>query len=167
MEVYEGLTGTLINNTNFAGPPNITTFQEILDALNLNTGRSWARDLPGTGSGPDDPWTFTVRRLGTSNCQQQPGRLQYGDGNHGSANYNSGSSPSGVASGGMIWHHWDSECWISGVTATNLFRCTLPTTAAPITGSNVTSEPSCTSPAGMRTYQHSNVTNFWKAVFLR
>ena len=190
MEVYEGVSGTLINNA-FAGA-NITTFQEILDTVNLNTIRAWARELPGTGSGPDDAWQFHVRRINTTGCLQVAvPAFQYGDGNHGSVNFNVGGpaglvahfnsggssrvapspsfnsgGPSGVASGGMIWHHWDSQCWISGVTATNLFRCTLPTTDPAITGTNVTTEPGCTSPSGLRTYQHFP-TNFWRAVFLR
>ena len=177
MEIYEGLTGTLINNsTPFTGA-SITTFQGILDALNMNSATSgnassWARDIPGTGTGPDDPWTFNVRRINTTGCLQPSAFAspsQYGDGNHGSANFN-GAGPSGIGTGGMIFHHWDTQCWTSGVTSINLFRCTLPyTTGDPpaITGTNVTAEPTCTSPTGLRTYQHTNVANFWKAVFLR
>jgi hypothetical protein len=168
MEIYEGSTGTLINNTYAVTPaPDITTFQQILDALNLNTGRSWARDIPGTGAQPDDPWQFSVRRINTTGCLQPAVTgFAYGDGNHGSANLNA-SGPSGVFSNGMIWHHWDSQCWTSGATALNLFRCTLPSSSPAITGTNVTAEPACTSPTGLRTYQHASVTNFWKAVFLR
>lgn len=113
-EIYSGVTG-LFN------PGGATlTWQNILDALNLNTGTSWSRI--GT-AGTDDSWQFSVRRVNTTagTCIQTPLRGTYGDGNYGGAN--NVNSPAGVNSLGGIWHHWVNETWFSGATNSRNLRC--------------------------------------------
>ena len=150
IEVYNGVTGLFGNdNLNYS-------WQEILDMMNINTGRLWVRRTGGIG--PDDPWRFSVRRINTTGCQQVALRGTYGDGNHGGANAT--GSPSNVSSQGTLWHHWDSECWVSGVFTNNLLRCT-PLASQPLTGA-----AACGTFNGLTTYQHL-ATNYWKATFLR
>jgi hypothetical protein len=150
IEVYNGVTGLFGNDGLFY------SWQDVLDMLNINTGRFWVRRIGGIG--PDDPWRFSVRRINTTGCQQIALRGDYGDGNHGGANAT--GSPSNVSSQGTIWHHWDSECWVSGVFSNNLLRCT-PAASQPLTGA-----AACGTFNGLVTYQHI-ATNYWKATFLR
>jgi hypothetical protein len=150
MEVYDGVTG-LFDNDNV-----LYSWQEVLDMMNINSGRLWVRQIGGAGA--DDPWQFSVRRINTTGCEQVALRGAYGDGNHGGANAT--GSPSNVSSEGMIWHHWDSECWVSGVFSNNLLRCT-PPASSPLTGALA-----CGTFNGLTVYQHMP-SRYWRATFLR
>jgi hypothetical protein len=114
-EVYAGATGLFDDDgTDF-------TWQDILDALNLDSGRAWVRS-PG-GPAPDEPWQFDVRRVNTGQgtCLQVPLRGAYGDGNHGGSN--SPDLPRGISSIGALWHHWAGEDWTSGVNNEPELHC--------------------------------------------
>jgi hypothetical protein len=138
MEVYRGVTGLFDNNS------ATYTWQDVLDMMNRNSGRTWVRFIGGVG--PGDNWQFDVVRINTTGCLQVPLRGAYGDGNHGGAN--SSNAPSNVSSQGMIWHHWDNEGYVSGVNASNVFRCTLPGSPNPVTSTHFPGR-------------------FWRATFLR
>ena len=194
MELYRGLAmGPLGNfDRNNVSGGTIRSFEGILAALNdsTNTGnQSWYLNYNYTYTanvGLDDAsWRFNVQRINVEGCQQDvapTGNVgtipDYGDGNHGGANDPRG--PSDVRSQGMLWHHWDSQCWVSGVNASNVLRCTVPaTTRAPSCPSLQPLNAACTPPispngdhrrplVGTVTYEHRpNNNRFWRGLFLR
>lgn len=102
-ELYFGVTGLSL------------TWQDILDALNNNTGVTWADRAYSVGV--DDAWQFAVTRVNTIGCLQAPLRGAYGDGNYGA--FNEQSVTGDVAPIGMLYHHWGAETWLSGGYALN------------------------------------------------
>ncbi|HEX2570635.1 MAG TPA: fibrinogen-like YCDxxxxGGGW domain-containing protein [Polyangia bacterium] len=115
-EVYSGVN--LLVSSDPRATPTLT-WQQVLDALNLNTGQLWF-DEPYTVGVPDS-WRFDAARVNTTGCLQTPLRGVYGNGNHGGMN--SVGGPSGVNSFGAIWHHWGGELWVSGVNNSSILRC--------------------------------------------
>jgi hypothetical protein len=98
-ELYSGVTGIDLS------------WQQILDALNFDTGASWSDRSYITGF--DGPWQFLVTRVNTTCCVQTPLRGAYGDGNYGAFNEQS-NVVGDVAPIGMLYHHWGGETWLSG-----------------------------------------------------
>lgn len=97
-ELYSGVTGIDLS------------WQQILDALNYDTGASWSDRSYATGF--DDPWQFVVTRVNAAGCLQTPLRGAYGDGNYGA--FNEEPFAGDVAPIGMLYHHWGGETWLSG-----------------------------------------------------
>lgn len=97
-ELYSGVTGITLS------------WQQILDALNFDTGASWSDRSYTVGF--DEPWQFVVTRVNTTGCLQTPLRGSYGDGNYGA--FNELSQVGDVAPIGMLYHHWGGETWLSG-----------------------------------------------------
>ena len=115
-EIYKTSVGLTSDNPRFT--PSLS-WQDVLDALNLNTGAVWFNQ--SYQQGVADNWEFKVVRANTTGCLQTPLRGTYGQGNHGGMN--SAGGPSGVSSLGAIWHHWGGELWTSGVNNTSTLRC--------------------------------------------
>jgi hypothetical protein len=113
------------------------TYQQVLDALNLNTGLTAGDTSYSTGS--DDGWQVAGSRVNTTGCLQTALRGQYGDGNYYGFN---GVSSSSI---GTIYWHWGAETWVGGSYFT----------------SGGMDGMTC------NTASDYEVASFWKGVFLR
>ena len=130
-ELYSGATGLFNDDPRL---PGTIAWQQILDALNCNTGRSWFNQAYTQGVA--DTWQFDVQRVNTTGCLQTALRGNYGNGNHGGAN---SAGPSGVYSFGALWHHWGGKPGSPACTTATACAATRSTTTSTLGGRESTS----------------------------